>query len=180
MIAGADDVVAIHGDLQRRQLGVAADPLGDSLVYRHPRAHVGPFGLLGMLAAHERRGRPGMLPAGVSLVRARMIIQSGQHQRVIPEGLQRLQGGGKRESRALCLRRPVEHVGPVAEVHRRESRGRLRRCAQRGDHRVEEWQRHRRAHSVKERPTGQRFLCDHHWNSPCTPPNSYSTAPRSS
>src|SRR5205814_10233434 len=55
VIAGADDVVAVEGDLERRELRIAADLLRDQLIDRRAGLDVGAFGLLRMHAAHERR-----------------------------------------------------------------------------------------------------------------------------
>ena len=167
VVAGADDVVAVDGDLQRRQLRVAADPLGDELVDRRPRLHVRAFGLLRVHRAHERRRGPRMLPAGVALVGGRVVVEPAQDERPAPEALQRPQDGRQVEPGALRRRRPVEHVHAVPDVDRGETRRGRRPSRQRRHHRVEQRQGQRGAHPAQERPPRQRQLLDQHrGNSP--------------
>ena len=78
VVARTDDVVAIDGDFERRQLRVAADPIGDHLIDRRPGLHVGAFGLLRVRAAHEGRRGAWMLAADVPLVRRLEVIQSAK------------------------------------------------------------------------------------------------------
>jgi hypothetical protein len=69
VVAGADDVVAIDRDFERREFRVAADAVGDHLIDRRPRLHVGAFRLLRVRAAHEGRCGTRVLAAYVALVR---------------------------------------------------------------------------------------------------------------
>ena len=60
LVARANDVVSIHGDFKRRQLRVAADPVGNHLIDGLAGPHIAAFGLLRVLAAHEPRCRAWM------------------------------------------------------------------------------------------------------------------------
>ena len=102
-----------------------------------------------------------MVAGGASLNVVPVRAKAGQHQHLIPVRRQRFQDRRKLEGAALPFRRPVLHGHPVRHVEGLEPVHRFRGGApaqrQRGNHGLEERQRHRRAEPLQDGAPRQRF-----------------------
>ena len=98
------------------------------------------------------------------------VAQAADDGELLLEILQRREDGRQREVPALGGRRPLLHDGAVGEVDESEPRlarrgGRAQRGGA-GNHRVEQWQRHRHARAAQHGAPGEMFLGDEHRQSP--------------
>ena len=99
----------------------------------------------------------GCCPPNVALIGRLEVVQPGEDERPVPEGLERLQDRRELETGPFGGRRPREHVRAVAEVDGGETRRRLRPAPDiAGTIASRNGKRDRRAHSANEGPPGQR------------------------
>ena len=149
-------VAALERELQRRQLGRAADALGvgRDLVHRDAQLEGRARGAPRARAGQERRRR-----LGVGRPPARLgpdAVEVGHHEHALADRGERLQARRPLEVGAGRLRLPVLDRGAVrhdddAEALRGRRRG-PRQRRQRRHHPVEERQRQRRSDAAQHRP----------------------------
>ena len=182
VVAVADHVAAVDGQLQRGQRRVAPERGGGDLVGRRPGPHVDPLRLHGMDPAQPAGARARVVAPAV-VERLRLALREAAHDGdVVPERRERRQDGGEVEARPVADGLPVVdvrvHRHPVRDVDEPEPPGRRgRRPGQRRErrhHRVEQRQRHRRAQAPQHRPAGECLLRDDHSRAPSSDPVSRS------
>jgi hypothetical protein len=155
-VAGAGTRVGrgIHRELEGGDLRLLGELPGEQLVHRHVRDNLHLVTPAAGRARQEGSGgaRVNVVPVG---------LETRQHEHLIAERCQRLQDGRELEDASLTLRRPVFHCHPVRHVeglepvHRPATGPAVQR--KRGEHRLEQRERHRGAEPSQNSPPRQRF-----------------------
>ena len=146
-----------EADLERSQLGGLAELAGGDLVDGNAGVDVSALGFLGMHTRQPGGAGTRVVSGSVAEGPAVRLRQSAQHQHVVAEGLQRLHGGSKFESRPFARGSPAVHDDPVGHVDKAQAHGRISRRVlgqrERGYHRVEQRQSHRGPEAAQKRAT---------------------------
>ena len=150
LIAGAQHLDRIDGQLQRRELGLVAEgPRGD-LIHRDAGADVGTLGLLDVHAGQPRRRGAGVVANPFTLARnGDLVGQTAQHVDLLAHRRQRLEHRRQLQRGTGPLGGPRTHLDAVRHVDGTEATDRVgRRVAdrrERRDHAVQQRQRQRGA-----------------------------------
>jgi hypothetical protein len=135
------------------------------LVHRDAILNVGACGLARVDACQIRRCRTRMIARTVTERVPVALRQAGQHQRVLPELLERFEDARELESGTLARRRPFRHghaVRHVGEGETQRSATKRRGQPEGRRHGVQHRQRNGRSHSSQKGSAWQVAARDHH------------------
>ena len=156
-----DGLEQVHRQLERRQQRLAPDLLRGYLIDRRAQEVVRALGPLRLCGAEECRVR-GRMRAWVRVLQ----LEIRDDRQLIGNRSERLERRRKSRQLAIAWRGPARdvaahrHIDKSQSAHRRSRR--LREGRHGGDHRIEQWQRHARAHTSQERPARKCLLRDNH------------------
>jgi hypothetical protein len=165
-VAVADDAGVLAAELDRTEPRLRADLAGRDLVHRDAVLDVGAGGLAAVDPGQEHGAGPGMVARAIAERVAVDVLEAGEHQHPILHRRQRLEDTRQLEAGAFGRRRPGFHRHAVRNVGEGEPercrRLASRRRGQRRRHGVEGGQRHHRAQTAQDRPSGEVLAGDDH------------------
>ena len=149
MVALAAVLSALASDLERRKTRKMPQLPCSHLIDRDARAEIGPAGLARMTTRQETGHGARVVAAAVAERPRRIERQPADDQKVVLDGLERLEDRRQIEFVSLGAGRPIRHVHAIGNVQKGHAQRRLTATADFGAgrpvrHHIQQWQCQRR------------------------------------